>query len=126
MADLANVYVALGRYDQALDWSLRYQQFGPTDSHGPYHVGLGLMPLDDDSASSRFLLAAERRFPTELRIQFLRAWLDLRRGFNQAALERARRTVRNDPDNTEGPPNLAELAVIAAAPDAEPTSRSRP
>ncbi len=29
MADLANVYVALGRYDEALDWSLRDQQLDP-------------------------------------------------------------------------------------------------
>jgi hypothetical protein len=27
--------------------------------------------------------------------------------------------VRNEPDNTEGPPNLAEFAVVVAAPDAE-------
>jgi len=119
MADLANVYVALGRYDEALDWSLRDQQVDPASSHAPYHVGLGLMPLEDDSASSRFLLAAERRFPAEQRIQFLLAWLDLRRGSNQAALERARSAVGNEPDNTEGPPNLAELAVVVAAPDAE-------
>jgi serine/threonine-protein kinase len=119
MADLANVYVALGRYDEALDWSLRDQQVDPASAHAPYHVGIGLMPLDDDSASSRFLLAAERRFPAEPRIQFLLAWLDLRRGSNQAALGRARRTVRSEPDNTEGPPNLAELAVVVAASDAE-------
>ena len=51
MADLANVYVALGRYDEALDWSLRNQQLNPNQTHAPYHVGIGLMPLDDDSAT---------------------------------------------------------------------------
>jgi tetratricopeptide (TPR) repeat protein len=119
MADLANVYVALGRFDEALDWSLRDQQLNPNLPHPPYHVGIGLMPLDDDSATERFLLAAERRFPTELRIQALLAWLDLRRGSNPAALERARRMVRNAPDDTEGPPNLAELAVVMGDPGAE-------
>jgi TolB-like protein len=119
MADLANVYVALGRYDEALDWSLRNEQVSPTESHGPYHVTLGLMPLDDDSATSRYLLASERRFPAEPRIQYLLAWLDLRRGSNQAALERTRRVLRQDPDNTEVPPNLAEMAVMAEASDAE-------
>jgi serine/threonine-protein kinase len=119
MADLANVYVALGRYDEALDWSLRDQMIDPTAAHAPYHVALGLMPLGDDSASSRYLLAAERRFPGEPRIQILLAWLDLRRGSKQAALERVRRVLRSDPDNTEVPPNLAELAVIVEAPDAE-------
>ena len=119
MADLANVYVALGRYDEALDWSLRNQQLNPNQTHAPYHVAIGLMPLDDDSATGRFLLAAERQFPTELRIQGLLAWLDLRRGSNRAALERARRMVRNAPDNTEGPPILAELAVVVGDTGAE-------
>jgi tetratricopeptide (TPR) repeat protein len=119
MADLANVYVALGRYDEALDWSLRNQQLDPTAIHAPYHVGIGLMPLGDDSATGRYLLEAERRLPAEPRIQILLAWLDLRRGRNQAALERAHRVMGNDPDNTEIPPNLGELAVMAEAPDAE-------
>ncbi|MGH7511422.1 MAG: protein kinase domain-containing protein [Gemmatimonadales bacterium] len=119
MADLANVYVALGRFDEALDWSLRNQQLNPNQFHAPYHVGLGLMPLDDDSVTGRYLLAAEQRFPDEPRIQVLLAWLDLRRGLNQAALERMRRMVQNNPDNTEGPPNLVELAVVVEAPDAE-------
>ena len=119
MADLANVYVALGRFDEALDWSLRNQQLNPNRTHTPYHVALGLMPLDDDSATARFLLAAERQFPTELRVQGMLAWLDLRRGSNRAALERARRMVRNAPDDTEGPPILAELAVVVGDSGAE-------
>jgi len=119
MADLANVYVALGRFDEALDWALRNQELNPTNLHVPYHIGLPLIALDDDSATARFLLNSERRLPTEPRIQGMLAWLDLRRGANQAALERARRMVRNEPDNTEGPPILAELAVVTSAPDAE-------
>jgi TolB-like protein/tRNA A-37 threonylcarbamoyl transferase component Bud32 len=119
MADLANVYVALGRFDEALDWALRYYQLDPNGLHTPYHVGLALLPLGDDTASGRFLRKEERRMPNELRIQGLLSWLDLRRGANEVGLERARRMVQNDPDNTEGPPILAELAVVIAAPDAE-------
>ena len=130
MADLANVYVALGRFDEALDWSLRNQQLYPNGTHAPYHVTLGLMPLDDDSVTERYLLAAERQFPTEPRIQALLAWLDLRRGSNQPALERARRMVRNAPDDTEAPPILAELAVVAGDTGAkgliEPLARQDP
>ncbi len=82
----------------------------------------------------RFLVSiasgAERRFPTELRIQGLLSWLDLRRGSNAAALERARSMVRNAPDNTEGPPLLAELAVVGgdtgAARLIEPLARQDP
>ncbi len=119
MADLANVYVALGRYDESLDWALRSDQLNPNHPHGPYHIGLPLIQLGDDSATARFLLSAERRLPTELRIQGLLAWVELRRGESAAALERARRLVRNDPDNTEGPPILAELALLTGSPEAE-------
>jgi len=130
MADLANVYVALGRFDEALDWALRNLQLDPNHPHGAYHVALPLIQLDDDSATARFLLDAERRMPTELRVQGMLAWLDLRRGANRAALERARRLVRNEPDDTEGPPILAELAVVVGDSDArrliEPLARQDP
>ena len=130
MADLANVYVALGRFDEALDWALRNQQLNPNQPHSPYHVSLPLIQLDDDSATARFLLDAERRRPTEPRVQGMLAWLDLRRGSNRAALERARRMVRNEPDNTENPPILAELAVVVGDSDArrliEPLARQDP
>ena len=117
--DLANAYVALGRYDEALDWAVRGRDLDPNHIHTPYHMGLALLPLADDSATARFLLAAEQRRPTELRVQGLLAWLELRQGQNAAALARARRLVRNEPDNTEGLPILAELAVVTGAPDAE-------
>ncbi len=130
MADLANVYVALGRFDEALDWALRNQQLNPAAPHGPYHTSLPLIQLGDDSATARFLLDAERRMPTEPRVQGMLAWLDLRRGSNRAAMERARRLVRNEPDNTEAPPLLAELAVVAGDSEAgrliEPLARQDP
>ncbi len=119
MADLANVYVALGRFDEALDWALRAEQLGPTHPHAPYHVGLPLLQLADDSASARYLLDAERRLPTGLRIQGLLAWLEMRRGQPQAATARATRLVHDAPDNTEGPPIRAELAVALRDADAE-------
>ena len=119
MADLANVYVALGRYDEALDWALRSAQLDPNHPHAPYHVGLPLIALGDDSATARYLHAAERKRPTELRVQGLLAWLEMRRGEPTKALERARRVVANNPDDTEGRPILAELAFLAGAPDAE-------
>ena len=118
MADLANVYVSLGRFDEALDWALRAQQLDPNQPHAPYHSGLPLLGLADDSATARFLLAAERKDPAQPRVQGLLVWLDMRRGRNAAATERAQRLVLNQPDNTEVPPIRAELAVFINDPDA--------
>ncbi|MEO8030495.1 MAG: protein kinase [Gemmatimonadota bacterium] len=119
MADLANTYVALGRYDESLDWALRNSMLNPTNIHVPYHTGLPLIQLDDDSATARYLQAAERLRPTELRVQGLLAWLELRRGEKVASLARARKLVADNPGNTEGPPILAEQALLTGAPDAE-------
>ncbi len=119
MADLANVYLAEGRYDEALDWSVRSGQIDPNHVHVPYHVGVALLLLGDDSVTSRYLLAAEQRMPTEPRVQALLAWLDLRRGDTTAALDRLRRVARNNPDDTEVERNLAEGAAVAGASDAE-------
>ncbi|MEO7473897.1 MAG: protein kinase, partial [Gemmatimonadales bacterium] len=100
MADLANAYVALGRYDEALVWALRAQTLNPAHPHSYYHVGLPMLALADDSASARYLLDAERRLPTELRIQGLLVWLEMRQGQDRAATARATRLVRDNPDNT--------------------------
>jgi tetratricopeptide (TPR) repeat protein len=118
MADLANVYVSLGRFDEALDWALRAQQLDPNQPHGPYHTGLPLLALSDDSATARFLLAAEQKGQKQPRTQGLLVWLDLRRGRNAAATERAKRLMLNEPDNTEVPPIRAEVAVFTNDPDA--------
>ena len=118
MADLANVYVALGRFDEALDWALRSQQLDPNHPHAPYHTGLPLLSLADDSATARYLHAAEQKGPTQARTQGLLVWLEMRRGQKAPALERARRMVSNAPDNTETPPILAELAVYQDDPGA--------
>lgn len=130
MADLANVYVALGRYDEALDWALRSQQLDPNHPHGPYHTGLPLLGLDDDSATGRFLLAAERKDPKQARTQGLLVWLEMREGQKTAAMDRAKRMVQNAPDNTEVPPILAELAVYQDEPGAgaliEPLAKQDP
>ena len=45
--------------------------------------------------------------------------LDLGRGRDTSAMERARRMVARDPENQEGVAYLAELAVVARAPNAE-------
>ena len=118
MADLANVYVALGRFDEALDLALRGQQLDPNHSHAPYHTGLPLLGLADDSATSRYLLAAEQKDPMQPRTQGLLIWLDMRRGRHAAATERAKRLMLNQPDNTEVPPIAAELSVYQGDADA--------
>jgi tetratricopeptide (TPR) repeat protein len=130
MADLANVYVVLGRFDEALDWALRAQQLNPNQPHAPYHVGLPLLSLADDSATARYLHAAERKDPKQARTQGLLVWLEMRQGNKEAATTRAKRLLVDAPDNTEVPPIVAELAVYQDDPGAgaliEPLAKRDP
>ncbi len=94
----------------------------PLDPASPvtyYHVSVPLVRLGDDFASERFLVRATRRFPDNVRLETALSILDLQRGRDTAAIERARRMVARDPENQEGIAYLAELAVVTRAPDAE-------
>ncbi len=94
----------------------------PLDPASPvpyYHVSVPLVRLGDDAASERFLLRAIRRFPDNVQLESMLSILDLQRGRDAAAAERARHMVARDPENQEGVAYLAELAVVTRAPDAE-------
>ena len=76
------------------------------------------MQLDDDARSERFLTAAAARSPSESRLQILLAFLDLRRGRPQAAVDRIRAAAEKTPDNIEVLLTRAEIETFAGAPDA--------
>ena len=103
---------AAGRFDDALHWARRSLLLTPNQSTSYYHVGLHLLSLDDDSRTERFLTAAATRFPSSVQRQILLAFLDLRRGRADAALDRVRRTVDKTPRDLEGLLARSEIATL--------------
>ena len=99
----------------------------PLDPASPvtyYHVSVPLVRLGDDVASERFLVRATRRFPDNVRLETALSILDLQRGRDTAAMERARRMVARDPENQEGVAYLGELAVVTRAPGCRSTRQA--
>jgi eukaryotic-like serine/threonine-protein kinase len=119
MMDLSINEDYLGHYDESLYWAMRAAPLDPASAVTYYHVSVPLLRLGDDLASERFLVRAARRFPDNVRLESALSMLDLGRGRDTSAMERARRMVARDPENQEGQAYLAELAVVTRAPDAE-------
>ena len=119
MMDLSINEDYLGNYDESLYWAMRAVPLDPASPVTYYHVSVPLVRLGDDLASERFLVRATRRFPDNVRLETALSMLDLKRGRDTSAMERARRIVARDPENQEGLAYLAELAVVTRALDAE-------
>jgi len=124
MMDLSINLDYLGQFDESLYWAVRAVPLDPQSFVPYYHVGVPLLRLGDDDATERFLAGVTRRFPGRVRIEASLSMLDLYRGRDAAAMERARRLVARDPDNQEGQAYLAEAAVVTRANDAEALLRS--
>jgi eukaryotic-like serine/threonine-protein kinase len=119
MMDLSINEDYLGHYDESLYWAMRAVPLDPASPVTYYHVSVPLVRLGDDLASERFLVRATRRFPDNVRLESWLSMLDLQRGRDTSAMERARRMVARNSENQEGVAYLAELAVVTRAPDAE-------
>jgi TolB-like protein/Tfp pilus assembly protein PilF len=110
-----------GHFDVALDVARRATELSPV---GGYHVGVALLLLDDDAQTERYLTAKAERYPNDMRLQALLAFLDLRRGQPKAAVERMRAAVDKAPDNIEGLITRAEVLTFAETPDAPEVVRA--
>jgi tetratricopeptide (TPR) repeat protein len=118
LVDFAHGLATAGQYDESLAYAQRARRLNPNSRGGAYHQGVALVQLDDDARSERFLTTAAARSPNEDRLQILLAFLDLRRGRPQAAVDRIRATVEKRPGNIEGLLTRAEIETFAGAPDA--------
>jgi eukaryotic-like serine/threonine-protein kinase len=120
LADLSFTEILLGRPDQGLRWAVRATPLSGNDVVMYYHVGAALLRLEGDDVTEVWLEAGARReSPTYARLETLRSGLDLLRGDDRAAMERARRLVRREPGNEEAEASLAELATTLATSEAE-------
>ena len=119
MDNLSLLESGSGRYDESLYWAMRAVPLDPNGFLSYFHVSIPLILLGDDATSERWLVAAARRFPDTPRLEICLAWLDLVRGRDSVALERARRLVAVQPSDQEPPSLLANLVLVTRAPDAE-------
>src|SRR5438132_7981207 len=111
MMNLSAQETDLGHYNEALHWARRGFRLAPSGI-AYYHVGYPLLYLGSDATTERWLTEAEQHFPKEMRIQILFAMLDLLRGRERDALERARKASAAEPSDEEVLLLLADLALI--------------
>ena len=123
MSGLVNLAVleseVLGRHDEAIVWARQRLDRRPIDADVFYHLSWPLLFLRDDAASDRWLSEGQRRFPSNPRLQYLRAALQYLQGDEAAAMAGARRITDEQPAFEEGLNVQAELSFLTKAPDAE-------
>lgn len=119
MADLSVLEMIRGHLDESLYWALRGMSVAPNLVDSYFHVSLPLLALGELDVADRWLAQAREAFPGEVRIEGRTALLELLRGRDAAALDRLRRLVSANPGAREAAQLLADVAVVAGAPDAE-------
>ena len=124
LIDLSFSEATAGRYDEALKHSTRALELQPEHADRNYHVGVALLCLDDDARTERYLDRGGRAIPQRHAPQVLLAFLDLRRGQPQAAVERIRAAAEKAPNNIEVLLTRAEILTFAGAADAPEVVRS--
>jgi tetratricopeptide (TPR) repeat protein len=123
LTDISFSEVAAGHCDEALTYAKRAGQLAG-GTLGGYHVGVALLCLDDDARTERILTVGATRSPNAMRLQILLAFLDLRRGQPQAAVERIRAAADKAPNNIEVLLTRAEIFTFAGTADAPEVVRS--
>jgi eukaryotic-like serine/threonine-protein kinase len=117
MKNLSTIEIDFGLYDESLQWARRAFRLAPNSANSYYHVGCPLLYLADDATTERWLTQGEQHFPGSLSI--LLAMLDSLRGRQGDALERTRKAIATEPTNESMLLLLADLTLIANAPDAQ-------
>ena len=74
LADYGNALNGAGRFDEALTFARRSLQLTPNQAGPYYHVGLHLLPLDDDARTERFWQRLPCGFPKPPGCRF--CWLN--------------------------------------------------
>jgi hypothetical protein len=121
MDDLSYLYTLTGQLDESLYWARRAWPLsarGPNDAH---HISTPLLLLRDDDLTRRWLAHAER-LPDLARTQITVATLEVYRGDLAGALARMRARAQQAQRDAEVRFMRTDLAVLAAADDAETLS----
>jgi adenylate cyclase len=124
LTDISFSETVAGHYDEALKYAKRAFELAPNGGALYYHGGVALLSLDDDARTERLLMVGAARFPDNLRVQTLLAFLDLRRGRTEAAVARMRAAANQKPDSIEVLLTRAEVLTFAGTADAADVVRS--
>ncbi len=124
LVDLSFSEVTAGLCDAALSHARRAYELNPNGGGIYYHGGAALLCLDEDARLERLLAAGLQRFPNAHRTQILLAFLDLRRGRVEAAVDRIRAAAARQPENIELLLTRAEILTFAGTPDAPAVVRA--
>ena len=118
MQNLSYTYAISGQLDESLYWARRAWPLSARGAGDAYHISVPLLLLRDDELSQRWLANAAR-LPDHSRTQITAANLEVYRGDIAGALSRVRARAQKEAGNSEVRFMLNDLAVLAAADDAE-------
>ena len=108
----------MGDLDEGLYWARRAWPLSARRAGDAYHVSVPLVLLRDDELSRRWSASAER-LTSHARTELVAATLRVYGGDLAGALTRARANAQNDAGDSEVSFMRNDLAVLAAADDAE-------
>ena len=119
MSNFSVVETWFGRLDDAVYWGRRSFGLSGKRANDFYHLIVPLVSIRADAETRRLLEEAERRFPTDARVQILFSLLELFEGQVDKALSRTKALVASNPKNEEVRIHGADMAFLADAPDLE-------
>jgi TolB-like protein len=106
-----------GRLDEAV--YLGRRGFMLSGKRGFYHLVLPILTIRADAESRILLEEAERRAPTDSRVQMMIGMLELVEGTGDKALARSKAIAERHPKNTEMSFHRADIAYLTDSPDLE-------
>jgi len=119
MANLSIHDSDFGRLDESLYWARRAFLLSARDGNARYHVGVPLVSLRADDVTERWLLAADRRFPDDPRIQIELGALEFLRGRGADGVARLRAASAKSAGDVGLGAMHADLAWLMQTPDLE-------
>ncbi len=118
MQNLSYTYAISGQLDEGLYWARRAWPLSARGANDAYHISVPLLLLRDDELSQRWMDDVER-LPDHSRTEITAATVEVYRGDIAGALARIRAGAQKEAGNLEVRFTLNDLAVLAAADDAE-------
>jgi eukaryotic-like serine/threonine-protein kinase len=118
MQNLSYTYAISGQLDEGLYWARRAWSLSARGPGDAYHISVPLLQMRDDELSRRWMAHVER-LPDFSRTQITAAILEVYRGDIAGGLARVRARAQKASGNSEVRFLLNDLAVLAAADNAE-------